>query len=254
MTTTARSPEPADETRHQPASVAAPAPWEERFEFDFTTVGGELAGYAVLTLRPSERRSWYWAALVGWTRPFLSVVDNDAPLPSHGLLLRGHALWADHVCETPLEHWTVANEVYAVALADADDAWGHQRGDLVPLAFDLEFENDPSEVSALRSTVGAETVGAEIVAARCRVIGEIHVGSDQLEIDATGARRHRWGLHDWSASRAPRPGRTAAGAIIHRAPVLVDRGGARHRIERALIRPARGEPSWHEWIEPESSP
>ena len=249
MTTTARSPDPADEHRHHPPAAPSASSWEERFEFEFTTLTGDLAGYVVVTLRPSERRSWYWAALVGWTQPFLSVVDNDAPLPGHGLLLRGHALWADHICETPLEHWTVANEVYAVALAEPGDAWAHQRGDLVPLAFDLEFENDASEVDAL---VSGGTV--ELVAARCRVIGEIHVGSDQLEIDATGRRRHRWGPHDWSAAAGTRATRAAAGAVIHRAPVLLETDGVRHRIERALVRSAPDGPRWHEWIEPESSP
>ena len=70
------------------------------------------------------------------------------------------------MCETPLEHWTVANEAFSVALDDPDEALGAQRGVLVPLGFDLEWEAaaDPVELPdgySIDATVSGEILIAD---------------------------------------------------------------------------------------------
>ena len=50
------------------------------------------------------------------------------PARSDPLLVKAHGLWAEHVCDVPMEQWTVANETYAAALDDPDDALGRAYG------------------------------------------------------------------------------------------------------------------------------
>ena len=47
---------------------------------------------------------------------------------SDPLLVKAHGLWAEHMCDAPMEQWTVANETYAAALDDPDDALGRAYG------------------------------------------------------------------------------------------------------------------------------
>ena len=52
---------------------------------------------------------------------------------------QGAGLWAEHVCDAPMEQWTVANETFATALDDPDEALGRGYGTPTALAFDLEW-------------------------------------------------------------------------------------------------------------------
>lgn len=85
-------------------------------------------------------RAWYWAALVGTGRPVLHVTEWDIPLrPGAPAVLKTHQFWAEHLCEAPLEQWTIGNETYAAALDDPDDARRRAYGEVAPVAFDLEW-------------------------------------------------------------------------------------------------------------------
>jgi hypothetical protein len=84
------------------------------------------------------------------------VREDDAPLPATGTLdVRSHGLWLSLVCETPGEHWTVGLEAFALAVEHPDD----DRGDLVPLGLDVEWE------------------------APGRLHGELLVGDDRVDLD-----------------------------------------------------------------------
>ena len=61
------------------------------------------------------------------------------PVRADPLLVKAHGLWAEHTCDAPMEQWTVANETYATALDDPDDALGRAYGMPSPIAFDLEW-------------------------------------------------------------------------------------------------------------------
>jgi hypothetical protein len=61
--------------------------------------------------------------------------DVDAP-KGRDFDVRGPGLWLSLVCETPGEHWTIGLEAFALAVDDPDD----ERGDLVALGLDVEWE------------------------------------------------------------------------------------------------------------------
>ena len=217
-----------DEGRHQPGGVE----WQERWTFESWHPDATFGAMAAITLLPASRHAWYWAAVVRESRPLLTLVDTDLRMPSTSLALRGEGLWADHVCETPLEHWTVANEAFSVALDDADEALGAQRGVLVPLGFDLEWEAaaDPVELSdgyAIDATVS----------------GEILIADENLNVDLTGRWRHQWGPLHWVHAPAHPPHGI-------RAPVRIDQpSGPPVLVERVM-----NEHGWHEWLSPATAP
>jgi hypothetical protein len=176
--------EPVDDRRHAPGPEVG---WQESWDFDFVAAGGSLGGYVRLTLVPGTGRSWYWAGLVGEGRPFVVVVDDEAPLPGAGLELRAEGLWCDHTCEVALDHWTLGLEAFAVALDDPAEAWRAAVGERVALGLDLEWET--------RGPPVAEGAGAYTIP--CAVLGEVLVGAERIEVDGHGQRDHRWGEASW---------------------------------------------------------
>ncbi|MEP6659736.1 MAG: hypothetical protein ABJD24_07460 [Acidimicrobiales bacterium] len=221
----------SDEGRHTPGDDRW---WAESFTFDFWTDGGSLGGYASITILPNLRRAWYWAALVGAGRPLITVVDLDVLLPRARLEIRSDALWADHVCETPFDHWTVSNEAIAVALDDPSDAIGLARGTPTPLGFDLEWEAAAAPVSDGRARFYRQDAS---------VHGEVLVGPERLEIDAIGTRSHGWAVGRWW-ERA-----TGAEVAGLRAPFVLEVNGDRFVVERVL-----GPGGWSEWVRPLTDP
>jgi hypothetical protein len=252
----------ADEGRHPPGPGRH---WEESYSFDFAAPDGSMGGYVRLGLRPGDGVAWYWAAFVsdgtGPHPPLVLVRDHDVPLPrGRTLEVRASGLWADHTCETPLEHWTVGVEAFGVALDDPREAFAGERGDRCPLGLDLEWEaSGPPRPARPGDHGGYEQP--------CTVHGEVLVGSERLEIDCAGWRTHRWGDCDWwsgdpwswaggttdvdvvadgglvvSATVAGEP----ASPLAH-APVVIPRpdGGAVSRLDRVLCR----FPSGFGWIE-----
>ncbi len=198
--------ERADEGRHQPGSDRQ---WEESYTFDFAAADGSVGGYVRLGIRPADGVAWYWTAFVsgrsGPHPPLVLVRDHDVPLPrGRSLEVRASGLWADHTCETPLEHWTVGLEAFGVALDDPREAFRGERGDVCPLGFDLEWE----AIDVARSP-GDGAGGYE---QPCTVHGEVLVGSERLELEGVGWRSHRWGARDWWAGEAEgRPWAWASG-------------------------------------------
>ena len=157
-----------------------------------------------LRLAVDGERATFWAALVGDDRPYLLVRDDDV-LPPAGATpeIRGETLWSALECETPLEHWTVGLEAFAVALDDPDEAWRGERGDRVGLGFDLEWE-----------ATGPVDEADRAFSQRCTVHGEVLVGRDErLAIDAAGWRHRSW-------NRVNLPAPPGAGAAHHRAPLM----------------------------------
>ncbi|HMK13251.1 MAG TPA: hypothetical protein VK461_16805 [Acidimicrobiales bacterium] len=220
--------DPFDERRHQVGGQD----WLERWQFESWSRDGTFGAIAAITLVPASRHAWYWAAVARDARPLLTLVDTELHLPASSLTLRGASLWADHVCETPLEHWTVANEAYAVSIDDPEEAHGSQRGDIVPVGFDLEWEaaDDPTEL-------------ADGYVVSATVTGEILIGDENLGIDTEGRWRHEWGALRWPEE----PGRKPHGL---RAPLRIDpAAGPVVLVERVV-----DQDGWHEWLRPGDAP
>ncbi|MCX7619856.1 MAG: hypothetical protein N2037_03300 [Acidimicrobiales bacterium] len=180
--------DPADEYFHTPG----PEPlWNESWYFDFFTEDGSLGGYVRLGRYPNSGVIWYWACIVGSGRPLVTVIDNAVPIPTNPRSheLHGAMLWADHNCETPLEHWSLGLETHAIALDDPADVYGKAYGDRTPLAFELDWHTD-----GLVFTYPSSVTPYEIP---CRVSGTVDVGAEHFEFEGFGQRDHSWGIRDW---------------------------------------------------------
>jgi len=178
----------ADEGRHRPGGGRW---WQEAWEFDAWWDGGRAGVCVHVSLLPDQRRAWYWAALVRPAVPVVVVHDLDVALPRQALELRAAGLWADHVCETPFDHWTVANEAHGVALDDPEEGARRGYGDVVAMAFDLEWE----QAGEAQPALAGEGLDGYVLA--CEVHGEIHLADGALTVAGQGARRHWWGERGW---------------------------------------------------------
>lgn len=194
---------PADEQRHQPPSPMV-ANWEESWYFDFALADGSLGMAVRLAFRPGENRAWYWAHLVGSGRPLVAVRDHDVDIPrGRNLEVRASGLWADFVCETPMEHWTVGLEAFGVALDDPREAYRGERGDVTALGLDLEWEAVDTGGGGGRPATepGNEDANSGRYEQACTVHGELLAGNQRIQIDAPGHRYHAWGPLDWWAEQ-----------------------------------------------------
>ncbi len=195
-----------DERRHAPGDDPL---WNESWYFDFSTPDGGVGGYVRLGLYPNLGVAWYWAAFVRPEEPPLVVRHHQVVLPAGpGLELREDGLWSALHCETPMEHWTVGLEAFALALDDPRDAHDAEpRGDRVPLGFDLEWESTAPQF---------DYPGVSRYEQSCRVSGEVLVGTEALEIDGFGQRDHSWGVRDWwTLGWVWTAGRFADGVAFH---------------------------------------
>lgn len=182
-------PRPEDEHPHPPAGAG----WSETWSFDLVSADGDLGGWVAFS-RFTEH-AWYQAMLAGPRRQLLAVLDHQVPFRSNPLEVRTTGLWADHVCETPLDHWTLGLETFALGVDDPLELHGRQHGDTVALGFDLEWETDGPVLDR------AEPPGVAGYEVGCRVFGEVLVGHDTIDFEGVGTRSHRWGAIDWGAER-----------------------------------------------------
>ena len=200
----------SDEYRHPPhapgfdashtgiVGLAGTQVWTETWCFEFGA--GPFGGMAAITLVPFESQAWYWSALMRAGEPLLILSDFEVRLPKRTLEIRGEGLWAMQVCEEPLEHWTIGNEAFAIALDDPQEALGRGLGVPTAFGFDLEWER--------HGDVEGVADGYSVPAL---VHGVVLVADAQLEIAAAGRWWHRWGtgtLAQVSDGRWP-PGRRA---------------------------------------------
>ncbi len=78
------------------------------------------------------------------------------------VVVRAEGLWVELLCETPGEHWSIGLEAFGVRFDDEAEAAASDRGERVPVGFDLEWETPD------------------------RVVGEILVGRARYDLDARG--------------------------------------------------------------------
>lgn len=144
---------------------------------------GVVSGYRIVR-RAGVVTSWYWAAVARPGQPLLHVTDWAVPPRPDPLLVKGDGLWAEHVCDAPMEQWTVSNETYAAALDDPDEALGRAYGAPTAVAFDLEWYavGEPQAVDDGYEQPGV--VHGVIETARAPAL--------HLE-EAPAHRWHRWG-------------------------------------------------------------
>lgn len=159
-----------------------------------------------LGLYPHLGVAWWWTYLLTPER-LVVVRDHEVPLPRAGLEVRAEALWADLVCETPLEHWSLGLEAFGVVLDDPLEAWRGEWGERVAVGLDLEWEasGPPAEEPGPGPPPGASADPAGGYLQAGRVVGEILLGPDRLAFDGPGHWARRWGRADWWAGGAALP-------------------------------------------------
>jgi hypothetical protein len=166
--------------------------WNESWYFDLAAADGSFGAYVRIGRYPAQGVVWYWAAFAAPDQPTVLVREHEVRHPiANTLEIRHEGLWADHVCEEPLERWSLGLEALGVALDDPADAFTGERGIPTPLGLDLEWE-----------TAGAPYAypGVDRYEVPCRVHGHLLVGDRRIEVDdLPGERDHSWGHRDWWA-------------------------------------------------------
>ena len=171
--------DPIDDLPHRQESSLV-----EQWQFDFWSPEHDLGGWVHFTYDQSSRKGWYVTALLGVDRQLVLVVDPKIPIPqlSQYLEFRAEGIWAQHVCETPLEHWTVGLEAFGVTLETAEDAMGNQWGKRTGVGLDLEWER-------IEDTEETDTGFRQ----RCSVSGEVLIDEQAFDLHVDGWRSRSWG-------------------------------------------------------------
>lgn len=230
-------------------TAPAPAAAEESWYFDFAAPDDGIAGYARLAIRAAGRRAWWWAAVVGDDVPFVLVRDHDVDPPKPGTLeIRASGLWAEPVCETPGEHWSVGLEAFGVALDDPVEAYRSERGDVTALGFDLEWEADGEPAAG-------DQPGDSHLAQPSAVHGDVLVGRRRFAIDGRGLWQHQSGPRDWGQAWSWVGGRYADPLPVDERGLLADaRWHAPLRVGGSrLARAVMPDLVWAERLQPASS-
>lgn len=206
------------------------------FTFEFWSPRASFGGHLALWRWPAHGVAWYATAVFREGERVVALAD-EFPL-KRTLELRGNGLWADHNVEEPFAHWSLGLEAFALALDDPED----ERGERVPLGYDLDVESDPG-------TVVARGDGYEQPA---RVHGEVLLGTDAYDLDGFGWRTHvglaslaaaehgvraRHGVRDGTPRYTAADGAVQPGDDAFGHAVAVTPGG---RLRKALYRTADG--------------
>src|SRR5947207_2155729 len=129
VTTTGAATSNTDPPDHLPHLPADGLYWNESWYFDFSRADG-TGGYVRLGLYPNQRVAWYWAYIVSPELGLVVVRDHEVPLPrGDALEVRADGLWAECVCETPMEHWGLGLEAFGVRLDEPGDAYQGEIGE-----------------------------------------------------------------------------------------------------------------------------
>ena len=184
------------ELPHAPGPEAS---WAESWTFDFARADG-LGGFVRLAVLPAAAVAWYWAYVVGPDIGLVAVRDHEVPLPRRAddLELRADSLWAEVVCETPLEHWGLGLEAFGLRYEDHEEERA-EIGERLAVGLDLEWE-------LLGPAVGAVDAAAGRYSQAGTVHGDLLVGPDRFPFEGAGVREHAWGGGDAWASCAHRSG------------------------------------------------
>ncbi len=200
------------EARHEPTEALE---WEESHRLDILIAETDVSPASSVSFqigRHPNRDGGVASFLAAYMRKGeLPIVISDlaVPLPADRWEIRTSGLWADHICETPMEHWSYGLEAFALAIDRADELLLSGVGDRVPLGWELEFE----------STKEAAPLGAEAYLQTGTAHGLLLTADGELEIEGEAVRSHWWGTGG---------------------PIELQTGGAHRPVHSRCVLPAHG--------------
>ncbi len=173
-------PSPVVDTDHAPSGEVA---WREAHRLDAVFPGVALALTLMITAHPGRGHAEFHGVVLRLDADPVVVAEFDVPLPRHGWEIRASGLWADHVRETPMDHWSYGLEAFGLAVDDPEELLGGAVGRREPLGWELEFEARAPARYATDQRYGQ--AGS--------VHGLILDPSGSIEVDGYGVRSHWWG-------------------------------------------------------------
>lgn len=200
-------------------STKPPAGWIDQHRLLVAVARGDGPPLIVATQvgnHPATGRASFLAYVGDGSLP-LVISELEGPMPERGWELRTSGLWADHICETPFEHWSYGLEAFALAVDEPRELLGRGFGDRVPLGWELDFEASeepdlhgapPPQVAIGNVSPAVEPSGEERPAPTFDAGGAAASGwyrqlgvvsgilldaSGETEIEGRAIRSHRWG-------------------------------------------------------------
>jgi len=142
-----------------------------------------------LRVEISPHGASFGAAVLSDTERPIVLAEDEIDHPGNRWELRSSGLWADHNCETELEHWSYGLEAFALALDDAEQLVREGVGDRVPLGWELDFESEmpPEPLVALSGYTQ-----------RGVMHGVLLTRSGETTFEASAVRQHWWANMDHS--------------------------------------------------------
>lgn len=133
-------------------------------------------------------------------RPPIVLAEEGIPVPVNGWELRTSGLWADHNCETALEHWSYGLEAFALAIDEPAELLGRGYGDRTPLGWELDFEATEAVTPIGESSTSLAGSDLEGYAQPGRLHGLVQFADGEVEVDDVATRWRWWGRGDLAAS------------------------------------------------------
>ena len=169
------------EREHAPTSDPA---WHEAHRLDAVFPAARVALSILIAKYPHRGHTTFHGLMLRLGEDPVVVVEFDVPTPARGWEIRASGLWADHICETPMDHWSYGLEAFGLAIDDPGELLGSAMGERVPLGWELEFEaRAPAQPTGTNERYGQ--------------IGSVHgllLEKDATtEVDGYGVRSHWWG-------------------------------------------------------------
>lgn len=140
--------------------------------------------------------AWFQAALLRSGQQSIVLAEEDIPHPGIRWELRSSGLWADHNCETPLEHWSYGLEAFALALEDPEQLVREGVGDRVPIGWELDFEAEAGATPLDDSSLGVTAPSSTGYSQRGHMHGLLLTKQGESEFEAPAIRHHWWGEAD----------------------------------------------------------
>ncbi|MDG2028511.1 MAG: hypothetical protein P8J50_15495 [Acidimicrobiales bacterium] len=146
-------------------------------EVDFVATDESLAGWIRLDARRALGATRFLVALLVAREDPVVLIDYDLPLARTAYEFRSSGVWTEFVCETPLDHWTIGLEAFALRIDPSGTVTPDTFGDRVPIGLDLDLD-----------TVGAPEGDASSFSIELDVHGEVLIADRAWDLTARGTR------------------------------------------------------------------